>query len=437
MAVKKVLAVIVGIAVIAVGSFTGYKIWHNTHQQHDFMAPKPLSDVGKTALERGEYLARAGDCVACHTAEGGKPYAGGMALDTPFGKIMVSNITPDKETGIGGWTDKQFIDAVRNGKGIHGENLYPAMPYNVYSKVSDTDLKEMKAYLNTIPAVHNDVAKTALPFPFNIRQMMWGWNLLFFDAAPFKANPQKSEQWNRGAYLVEGLGHCTSCHTPKNLLGADKQGQYLQGGELQGWLAPEITGNKRQGIGGWGQDKVVSYLKTGSTDRAVASGPMGEAINHSLQYMTDDDLRAITEYLQSIPGSRDASVPFAGKQDVMQRGESIYQNNCMACHKVDGRGVEGMIPALAGNSGVQAPSAINVLRAIMLGGQGVATKANPTAAAMPEFGWKLDDGQISDVATFIRNGWGNQASSVSTQDVLHARKILSGNEALKNPHHLH
>nr|WP_304187392.1 cytochrome c [Hafnia alvei] len=436
MAVKKVLALILGSAAVVVGCFTGYKIWHNSHQQHDFLAPQPLSSIGETTLERGEYLARAGDCVACHTAKGGKPYAGGMALETPFGKIMVSNITPDKETGIGNWTDEQFIDAVRNGKGIHDQNLYPAMPYNVYSKVSDLDLKEIKAYLNTIPAVHHNVEKTNLPFPFNIRQMIWGWNLLFFDAAPFKPNQNKSQQWNRGAYLVEGLGHCTSCHTPKNLLGADKRGKYLQGGELQGWFAPEITNNKRQGIGEWEQDQVVSYLKTGSTEQAVASGPMGEAIHNSLQYMTNDDLRAITEYLQSIPGSWDTTIPLTAAKSEMDRGESIYQNNCKACHKANGLGVEGMIPALAGSSGVQAPDAANVLRAILLGGQGVATKINPTAASMPEFGWKLDDQQISDVATFIRNGWGNQAPPVSMHDVMNAREILSARETLSNPYHV-
>ncbi|MEG0210387.1 MULTISPECIES: cytochrome c [Hafnia] len=433
MTAKKVIAAVVGVAVIAGAGFVGYKTWHNASQKHDFIAPPSLSSTGKTALERGEYLARAGDCVACHTAEGGKSYAGGMGLDTPFGKIMVSNITPDKETGIGGWSDQQFIDAVRKGKGIHGENLYPAMPYNVYSKVSDADLKDMKAYLDTIPAVHNQVAKTDLPFPFNIRQMMWGWNLLFFDAAPFKTNPQRSSQWNRGAYLVDGLGHCTSCHTPKNLLGADQSGKYLQGGELQGWLAPEITGNRRQGIGRWTPDQVVSYLGTGSNSHAVAAGPMGEAIDNSLQYMNKDDLRAMAEYLQSLPGSRDNSVPLTAAQETMQRGAKIYQDNCMACHKADGSGVEGMIPALAGNSGIQAPSATNVLRALMLGGQGVATHSNPTAAAMPEFAWKLDDQQLSDVATFIRNGWGNQSPAVNTQDVANARKSLSASNPLNNP----
>lgn len=323
MTIKKYIASVVGVAVVAGLGFTGWKCWHNAHQDHSFVAPASAGDTGSTAIARGKYLATAGDCVACHTAPGGKPFAGGLGLNTPFGTIYATNITPDKETGIGGWTDQQFMNAVRNGKGANGENLYPAMPYNVYAQVSDQDLKDIKAYLDSVPAVHYTGPKTDLPFPYNIRLMMMGWNLLFLNTAAFKADPAQSAQWNRGAYLVEGLGHCTSCHTPKNMLGADKMGVHLQGGELEGWLAPEITGNTRQGIGGWSDDELVHYLKTGANDKTVAAGPMAEAVHNSLQHLNDQDLTAIATYLKSLPGSEDKSVALSGMDDVMARGQSI------------------------------------------------------------------------------------------------------------------
>jgi mono/diheme cytochrome c family protein len=433
MSVKKTLAIIAGVVVIGGLGFVGFKTWHNASQSGDFQAPAAAAMTGKTAIERGKYLALAGDCVACHTAPGGgKPFAGGYGLNTPFGTIYATNITPDKETGIGGWTDQQFINAVRNGEGINGENLYPAMPYNVYAKVSDQDLKDIKAYLNTVPAVHYDGPKTDLPFPYNIRLMMFGWNLLFLDTAPFKADPSQSAEWNRGAYLVEGLGHCTSCHTAKNPLGGDNFGVHLQGGELQGWFAPEITGNTRQGIGDWSNDEVVQYLKTGANSRTVAAGPMAEAVTNSLQHLSDSDLHAIAVYLKSLPGSKDNSAPLAANS-AMANGKELYADNCAACHQNSGEGVRNMIPALKGNNGVQATRPTNILHVLMNGGQGAATASNPTSADMPEFGWKLTDQQMADVSTYIRNAWGNQAPAVSKDDVAKARKSQQGAAALRNP----
>lgn len=433
MNVKKALTIIVAIVVVVGLGLIGYRTWYNAQQNYSFAPPPSAESNGKTAIERGKYLTTAGDCVACHTAPGGQSYAGGLALETPFGKIIASNITPDKETGIGGWTDEQFIRAVREGKGINGEFLYPAMPYNVYTKVSDQDLIDMKAYLDSIPAVHNSVPATDLPFPFNIRQMMFGWNLLFFDTAPFNADDTKSAEWNRGGYLVEGLGHCTSCHTPKNFLGSDKGGKYLQGGELQGWYAPEITGNIRQGIGSWSDKELVEYLKTGGNARSVASGPMGEAVNHSLQYLSESDLNAMAVYLKSLPGSKDSSQPLAAEDKQMTVGAKVYADNCAACHQLSGEGVPGMIPALKGNNGVQATASTNILRVLFQGGQGAATISNPTSAAMPEFGWKLTDGDIADVSTYIRNSWGNQAPAVSDAQVSKARQALGARPVKNNP----
>lgn len=431
--IKKTLAVAVGVVVVAGLGFTAVKTWHNAHQDHNFQAPASAESTGANAIARGKYLATAGDCVACHTAPGGKAFAGGLGLSTPFGTIYATNITPDKATGIGGWTDEEFMRAVRQGKGVHGENLYPAMPYNVYAQVSDQDLKDIKAYLDSVPAVHYDGPKTDLPFPYNIRLMMFGWNLLFLNTAPFKADPSQSAQWNRGAYLVEGLGHCTSCHTPKNLLGADQWGKHLQGGELEGWLAPEITANNRQGIGAWSDDELVRYLKTGANDKTVAAGPMAEAVHNSLQHLNNSDLSAIADYLKAQPGSEDSSQPLSGAQDMMVRGKAIYESNCSACHQDNGEGVRDMVPSLKGNNGLQADAPTNVLHVLMLGAQGAATQWNPTSAAMPDFAWKLNDQQMADVSTYVRNSWGNQAPPVTTQQVAAARKSLKGADALHNP----
>ena len=283
-------------------------------------------------------MAIAGDCAACHTdPHHGKPFAGGYALETPFGKLLASNITSDKKTGIGAWSEQEFTRAVREGKGRHGENLYPAMPYNAYVKVSDQDMHDLWAYMQTVPAVDNEVVSNQLPFPFNIRLMMMGWNLLFFDNTPFKPVAGASAQINRGAYLVEGLGHCAACHTGKNFLGGDKGGAYLQGGELAGWHAPEITGNPYVGIGGWSDDQLVQYLKTGSNHVAVASGPMAEAVTNSTQHLRDEDLYAIAAYLKTLPGS-DTRSPRALKASdkVMQQGANVYSANCSACHNSDG-----------------------------------------------------------------------------------------------------
>ncbi|WP_277964316.1 c-type cytochrome [Pseudomonas sp. RIT-To-2] len=378
------------------------------------------------AVARGRYVAIAGDCAACHTdPHQGKPFAGGYALQTPFGTLLASNITSDKNTGIGAWTEAEFTRAVREGKGRHGENLYPAMPYNAYVKVSDQDMHDLWAYMQTVPAVDNKVVSNQLPFPFNIRLMMMGWNLLFFDKTPFVPVASASAQINRGAYLVQGLGHCAACHTAKNFLGGDKGGAFLQGGELEGWHAPEITGNPAVGIGGWTPAQVVQYLKTGSNDVAVASGPMAEAVTNSTQHMTDDDLQAIAAYLQSLPGSDTAKAqPLAASDPVMQRGANVYSANCAACHNSDGKGINQLAAGFGNNPGVQAVNAQSLMTTVLQGGRGAVTLDNPTSGAMPSFAWKLSDEQVAATLTYIRNSWGNAAPAVTAKQVADTRKDL-------------
>ncbi|MGF6773978.1 mono/diheme cytochrome c family protein [Paraburkholderia sp. GAS199] len=386
-------------------------------------------DAAQDAVRRGLYLARAGDCIACHTAEGGKPFAGGLPLQTPFGKIVASNITPDRQTGIGTWTDAEFIRAVKEGRGKHGEFLYPAMPYTAYAKVSDQDLRDIKAYLDTVPAVNNKVEANQLPFPFNIRMLMFGWNLLFFDNTPFRNDDRQSVEWNRGAYLVEGLGHCASCHTAKNFLGGDKAA--LQGGALQGWYAPEITGNAYTGLGKWSTDEIVEYLHTGGNNRSVASGPMAEAVTNSLQHMSPADLRAVAVYLKSLPGSdRKAPAALAASDATMTLGHALFMANCAACHRSSGQGVTGMVSSLADSAGARAPDPANMLRTILIGSRGAVTQSNPTGAAMPNFSWKLSDGDIAAISTYVRNSWGNAAPAVSADDVKKARGSLGAQMAI-------
>ena len=239
-------------------------------------------------IEHGRYMVIAGDCTACHTAKEGQPFAGGGALETPFGTLLAPNITPDVATGIGGWTDDEFVNALQNGVGHGGIHLYPAMPYTYYTKMTREDVIAIRAYLDTVQPVNNRVIANQLPFPFNQRETMVGWNELYFTPGEFKPDPSKPAEWNRGAYLVEGAEHCALCHTPKNALGGDENSQAMQGSVLQSWYAPNLTGNRRVGIGDWSVDDIALYLKTGRNRYDIASGPMADAVTHSTSHLADD-----------------------------------------------------------------------------------------------------------------------------------------------------
>ncbi|SCB14999.1 c-type cytochrome [Rhizobium multihospitium] len=366
----------------------------------------------------GRYQAVLGDCSACHTKQGGQPFAGGEPLQTPFGALVPPNITPDRETGIGNWSEADFIRMMKTGTGHDGIRLYPAMPYPAYSKMSDKDLSEMWAYLTTLQPVKNKVVANQLPFPLNIRLSMWGWNLLNFDPAPFVPDETQTAEWNRGAYLVQGPGHCATCHSPKSFLGADKDSQFLQGASLQGWYAPNITGDPHIGIGAWSEDDIVTYLKTGSTDKTIASGPMAEAIAQSTSQMKDADLKAIAVYLKSLSaGSSDKPAPLKADDGRMVAGAAIYHDTCSACHGMDGKGAMPLFPALAGNSLVLQSSAETLAHVVLAGSQAVHTSSKQTTPAMPSFAWRLNDQQVSDVLTYVRNSWGNAAAPVSAGDV--------------------
>jgi mono/diheme cytochrome c family protein len=375
-------------------------------------------------VERGRYLTIVGDCAACHTLPGsGHDLAGGRAIETPFGELIAPNITPDPLTGIGAWTDEEFINAMTKGTGRNGTHLYPAMPYTYYTRITRDDASAIRAYLNTVPAVQNAVEANQLPFPFDIRASMIGWNMLFFTPGEFQPVANKSAEWNRGAYLAEGLGHCGLCHSPKNFLGGDGGGRGLQGYALQGWFAADITNNSRRGLGAWSVDDIATYLKTGHNQTSIATGLMAETISQSTSHMTDADLRAIAVYLKDQPGrdTNENQQPVASDKPVMKVGAAIYADQCSGCHAANGSGTRGLFPALHGSALVQQADPTSLMHVVLRGSRSIATDKAPTAAAMPEFGWLLKDDEVAAVLTYIRNSWGNAAPAVTAAEVGSAR----------------
>ena len=389
-------------------------------------AAQPGGGESFDMIERGRAVATAADCVACHTLPGGKPYAGGLKLATPFGTLAAPNITPDRATGIGNYTEAHLRRALRDGIGADGKRLYPAMPYTAYSKMTDRDIAALWAFLATIDPVENQVEVNQLPFPFNIRLSMAGWNLLNFDhSGPAAPRPDKSEDWNRGRYLVDALGHCGACHTGKNLLGGDRDGRYLQGGALEGWYAPNITGSASMGVGRWPKDQIVAYLRSGANHHAIASGPMAEAVENSTSKMDAADLDAIAIYLLDLGApSRTAREALPASDFRMQTGAAVFKDSCAACHNDGGQGAASLFPTLAGNPAVIQDDPSTLIRVVLLGARGGATAERPTAPAMPALGWRLDDAEVAAVLTYIRNAWGNAADPVAAGDVAPARRKL-------------
>ena len=378
-------------------------------------------------IERGRYLAVLGDCAGCHSKPGGQPFAGGLALQTPFGRLVAPNITPDRETGIGNWTNDEFIAALHDGRGHNGTRLYPAMPYPAYTKMTDDDVLALRAYLSTLAPVNNRVISNQLPFPLNIRLVMAFWNRLNFTPGRYRPDPGKSAEWNRGAYLVEGAAHCGTCHTPKTFLGGDRADAALSGATLQGWFAPDITSDTRKGIGSWSKDDLVQYLKTGSNNWTLASGPMADAVSHSTSKMSDQDIAAIATYLKDgrAGGASSKPVAVAATDTAMRAGAAIYKDSCAACHRDSGQGEASLFPRLAGSALVQSDDPTTLARVVLQGSRAVSTPSKPTAPAMPAFGWRLNDAQVAAVLTYIRNSWGNVAPPVAAGTIATQRSSLA------------
>lgn len=377
-------------------------------------------------IARGEYLATVGDCAGCHTAQGGAALAGGRSLATPFGNIPVPNITPDRETGLGNWSFEDFWQALHAGKGRHGQLLYPAFPYTSYTRVTRDDALAIFAWLQSLPAVHRASRQPMLEFPYSLRSSMAVWRALYFREGAFPPDPKQSAPWNRGAYLVQGLGHCNECHAARDSLGGIPQHEQLTGGRIpeQDWYAPGLSTRQNGGLQGWSEQDIVDLLKTGQSAKGVAFGPMADVVVTSTQHMADDDLRAVATYLASLPSRPQ---PLQGKPPsdadaIFQQGEQVYAQRCASCHGKDGDGVAGIYPPLRGNSSVTEPSGINATRAVLLGGFAPLTAANPRPYSMPPFAQQLSDADVAAVVSYIRHAWNNNAAVVLERDVSRYRQ---------------
>jgi mono/diheme cytochrome c family protein len=372
---------------------------------------------------RGQYLVAVGDCMSCHLRPGGEPLAGGLGLKTPFGVIYSSNITSDRATGIGDWSDEQFYRAMHDGRGAEGENLYPAFPYPWFHLASREDDDAILAFLKTTPAARYTPPQNGLQFPMDIRATVKVWNLLYLDSNDFRSDPGQSAEWNRGAYLVNGLGHCGGCHTPKNGLGADQSTRRFEGGKLDNWVAPDLTSNERTGLGAWSVEDIAEYLQNGRNRRAAAGGAMADVITYSTSLMTDSDRHAVAVYLKSRIASPASS---ADEPDAasMQRGAAVYSDACASCHLENGVGQPRYFPPLGHNALVQQSDSTSLQHMILAGSRIGTSAQRPTPLTMPSFAWKLTDAEIADVATYVRNSWGNRASPVAQNAVADMRKRL-------------
>ncbi len=390
-------------------------------------AQTALDDQKFAQIERGRYLTYAADCAACHDdPDQNRPFAGGRPIETPFGVVVAPNITPDRETGIGALSDAQFDAALRRGRTPDDSRLYPAMPFTYFTKMSSDDVAAIRAYLNTVEPVHNAVVADQLPFPFSVRASMVVWDGMYFTPGEFKPDPSKSAVWNRGAFLVQGPGHCAACHTPKSWLGGDKTGRELQGYSIQGWFAPDLTSSAHAGLADWSELDIVDYLKKGHNRFAAASGPMAEEVSRSSSHLSTSDLEAIATYLKDQVGESTSSAAVSAQDPAMVAGSAIYQDLCSACHQKDGTGVPYLIPNLAKAWSVAAREPTTLIRVVLEGAQSVATLDEPTAPAMPAFGWQLTDAEIAAVTTYIGNSWDHAMPAVTEHEVHEARSTLAG-----------
>jgi mono/diheme cytochrome c family protein len=392
--------------------------------------------------ERGAYLAIAGNCAGCHTARGGLPYAGGRAIPTPFGTVFAGNLTPDTTTGIGQWSSGDFWRAMHVGRSRDGRLLYPAFPYTDYTRVSREDSDAIFAWLQTLAPVQQPNREHALRFPYGLQATLAVWRAFFFRPGSFEPDPARDASWNRGAYLVQGLGHCSACHAGRNAFGATTDARGLGGGmiPMQGWYAPSLASSAEAGTQRWPVQRTVELLRDGITEGASALGPMAEVVFHSTQHLSADDLAAIAHYLASIPDAAGtgtaapaaatagapASAAAANAPNLLSperavRGDAIYRRHCADCHGDAGEGRPGMYPPLAGNRAVTMDIAANVLRVILVGGYPPGTAGNPRPYGMPPFATLLSNDEVADVASHIRNAWGNRARPVESREAARQR----------------
>ena len=429
---KRILHAVTAIAILLPAGVVALQMLHDPGSD----TPAAVVTDAAVQVRQGQYLAQAGNCMACHTSRGGPAYAGGRRIDTPFGALYSPNVTPDAASGIGNWTADDFWRALHNGKSRDGSFLYPAFPYTEYTRMPRADSDALFAYFKTLAPVSQPNRAHALRFPYDQRILLAGWRALFFTPGEFKPDPSRSTAWNRGAYLVQGPGHCSACHAGRNALGASQASVALGlGGALmpaRDWYAPSLTADGEAGLGSWSEAQIAELLKTGVTAQASVFGPMAEVVAQSLQHLSDGDVAAMATYLKSLPPTageptadrdvrRDGDP--AAEQAVLTRGARLYDAHCTSCHKDDGRGAPPAYPPLAGNRAITMRSAVNPIRMVLNGGFAPGTAGNPRPYGMPPYGPALSDADVAAVVSYIRNQWGNRAALVAPQEVGRNRAV--------------
>ncbi|MDO8277176.1 MAG: cytochrome c [Burkholderiaceae bacterium] len=425
--------ILIGLAALAgVVALAAVLVWHlNLRDEPDLSAEAVSATQGAAPdhaaqVARGAYLAQAGNCMACHTARGGAAFAGGRRIDTPYGGVMSSNLTPDADTGIGRWTPAHFWRAMHNGRSRDGRLLYPAFPYTSFTQITRADSDALHAYLHSLPAVRQANAPHDLRWPYDSQAALAVWRALYFKPERFEADTARSAAWNRGAYLVRGLGHCAACHSSRNALGASIDPLGLAGGPIpmQNWYAPSLTSPSEAGLAHWDARDIVALLRDGVSRHASVSGPMAEVVARSTQHLSSQDLDAMAEYLLALPQTvapnvATSAAPAAARPASPQalRGAKLYEQQCVHCHGDQGQGIASAYPALAGNRAVTLSNPANLVQIVLYGGFAPATAGNPRPYGMPPFVTVLSDDDIAAVLTHIRGAWGNGAGAVSEFDV--------------------
>jgi len=400
--------------------------WLNTRDEDPLTSGGAAASVAADAdqIARGAYLARAGNCMGCHTAQGGTAYAGGRGVPTPFGTVYAPNLTPDEATGIGAWSAAEFWRALHNGRARDGRLLYPAFPYPNYTRITRADSDALHAYLRSLPAVATPNRPHELRFPFDQQAALAVWRALYFRPERVTPDPSRGAEWNRGAYLVEALGHCNACHASRNALGATASTLDLAGGliPVQNWYAPSLTSADEASVADWDPQHIVDLMRTGVSARGAVMGPMSEVVRGSTQHLSEGDLRAMATYLKALPQSADvrAAAPPRVAAD-NGAGASLYEHHCADCHGARGAGVSGIYPALAGSRAVTMSSPANLVHIVLEGGFPPATAGNPRPFGMPPFATVLGDEEVARLLSHIRSSWGNRAAPVSALDVARLR----------------
>ena len=424
---KRIILFLVAAIVMALAAVIGIQTYYDPGSDEPGVA---AADTVQQ-IARGEYLARAGDCMACHTTRGGAAFAGGRVIPTPFGNLYSPNLTPDVATGIGSWSENDFWRAMHNGKSKDGRFLYPAFPYTNYTKITRADADALFTYFKSLPAVQQPNRAHELRFPYNQRVLLSAWRALYFRSGVYQPDASHSAEWNRGAYLVQGLGHCNACHTNRNHLGATEQDVDLAGGliPILGWYAPSLTSDTEAGLGNWDKQHIVDLLKSGVSPRSTVFGPMAEVVSNSLQHLSDQDVNAMADYLKSLPltstppATNEMEVAASQKAEAIARGARLYQDRCSDCHQKTGKGMPPAYPPLAGNRAITMPSSINPIRMVLNGGYPPSTTDNPRPYGMQPFGPTMNDADVADVVSYIRNAWGNEAPMVSPVQVSRYRAV--------------